>query len=239
MSLRSIISADAPVVSPDGTINLGFGTKYTLDRQDSPVPLLISGVVGVEIKSAAGATSSGVFRARSIAGESLAARREQPDVKILIALRDSVIVPIPREDLEDIFATDRRLRGALLEALSSDARRLEEAALIFRRRGVHDRLALAILGITGDEGGKIGLVHEDLSFFAGVNRATTTTQLGKFEGMGILTNDGTGYSVPEVGIKALRMMAICGDAPATAIRVARHKPIETPRNHTEWDKILT
>lgn len=241
MSLRSIISGDTPsgVVSPEGKIDLRFGTKYILDGRDSPIPLLVSGVVGAKIVSAAGTTSSGVFRARSIAGESLTAQREQHDIKTLIALRDSVIVPIPREDLEDIFATDRRLRGMLVEALSSDARKLEEAGLIFRRRGVHDRLALTILGITGDEGGEIGLVLADLGFFAGVDRATTTTQLGRYESMGILTNDGTGYSVPEVGTGALRMMAICGDAPPIAVRAARDKPIENPGDHTEWDKILT
>lgn len=243
MSLRSIISAEtAPgkgITASDGKVNLEFGSKYTLVGKHPPIPLVISGVVGVKIEGASGTISSGVFRANSIAGESLTRQREQHDIKTLIAIRDSVIVPIPREDILDILDTERELRRLLVGALSSDARRLEEAALIFTRRGVNDRLGFTILGITGEEGGEIGLVNEDLGFFASVSRPKTSVQLGIYERIGILTNDGTGYSVPKVGIRALRIMATCGDDPFSAFKAATEQSIERPTDDPAWHKILT
>lgn len=133
-----------------------------------------------------------ILKADEIFGELLLAEEKRPFTAI--AIEDILITIIPRESFLALLSSVPTIGTNFARLLSRRLTKIQKGLAEFSHTWSYHRLAKVLLGLSEQHGEEVPagtlirlrLTHEDLANMIGTTRETVTTQLNKFERMGLL-----------------------------------------------------
>ncbi len=172
---------------PQGTTIFSEG-----DPSDS-VCILKKGLVKLIFLSPRGMqTILHILKPDEVLGELLLAQPQRPFTAVV--LKDTEVTVIPRENFLGLLSSSPTIALNFVRVLSKRLMKVERELAEFAHTWSYHRLAKVLLQLSETHGAEtsrgiridLRLTHEDLANLIGSTRETVTTQLNRFERMGIL-----------------------------------------------------
>ncbi|MFN3476922.1 MAG: Crp/Fnr family transcriptional regulator [Candidatus Methylomirabilales bacterium] len=191
MEARKIASLCAERRYPRGTTIFSEG-----DPSDA-IYILREGLVKLISLSEKGTeTILHILKPDEVFGELLFAEETRPFTATV--LEDALITVISKERFLELLSSVPTVGLNFTRLLSKRLMKVEREVAEFSHTWSYHRLAKALLRLSEEHGDKtpmgtlidLRLTHEDLANMIGTTRETVTTQLSKFERMGLVTRQG-------------------------------------------------
>ena len=168
-------------------------TIYSEGDPSDAVYILKEGLVKIISFSEKGAeTILHILKPDEIFGALLLAEQTRPFTAV--ALEDAVVTIIPRERFLELLSLVPTVALNLIKLLSHRLKKVSRELAEFSHSWSYHRLAKVLLELCEEHGDEVPagtlitlhLTHEDLANLIGTTRETVTTQVNKFERMGLL-----------------------------------------------------
>jgi CRP/FNR family transcriptional regulator len=171
-------------------------TIYSEGDPSDAVYILKAGLVKIVSFSEKGAeTILYILKPDEIFGALLLAEETRPFTAL--ALEDAVVTIIPRERLLELLGLVPTVALNFIKLLSQRVKKLGKELAEFSHSWSYHRLAKVLLELSEKYGEEVStgilitlrLTHEDLANLIGTTRETVTTQINRFERMGLLSRE--------------------------------------------------
>ena len=171
-------------------------TIYSEGDPSDALYILKEGLVKIISFSEKGAeTILHILKPDEIFGALLLAEETRPFTAV--ALDDAVVTIIPRERLLELLALIPTVALNLIKLLSQRLKKVGKELSEFSHSWSYNRLAKVLLELSEKHGREVStgtlitlhLTHEELANLIGTTRETVTTQINRFERMGLLSRE--------------------------------------------------
>jgi CRP-like cAMP-binding protein len=142
-----------------------------------------------------------ILKPNEVFGELLLAEERRPFAAV--ALEDSLVAVISQQSFVELLSTIPAVALSFIRLLSKRLATVERELAEFGHTWSHHRLARVLLQLSKKYGKELPtgtlinarLTHEDLANLIGTSRETVTTQLSKFNRMGLLKREASRFVV--------------------------------------------
>ncbi|MGH7371110.1 MAG: Crp/Fnr family transcriptional regulator [Candidatus Methylomirabilales bacterium] len=136
-----------------------------------------------------------ILKADEVFGELFLAEGQRPFTAV--AIEDVVLTVVPRENFLTLLASVPTMSLNFARLLSKRVMKVEKGLAKFSHSWSYHRLAKVLLDLADKHGEEVlagtlitfRLTHEDLANLIGTTRETVTTQINRFERMGLLSRE--------------------------------------------------